>query len=704
MPNAGIFRKGFWQIVAICFAVFLFSAGMRLIEYPRWDQQSSKVDGEWLLATHDAYFWVAGAEDVNPIAEPMPMAVLLDVLSRIFPIPLANLAFWASILLAALVAIPLALWCYFLGAPYAALIVPILGALAPAFYNRTRLGFYDTDWATLFFPLLISWLLAVWIQSRLRGPESIGRSDPGDKKERIIPAILIVLTTVALPWHNFIGLFIIALLGLAAILVVLLGVPETRSASFLTLLAIAFVVGAGWIGAVVGLLLVWWMGRFPARFRHPWSTRLIGVVLFVMLAVIVGIQFQEYLSIAIPAYVGKLFGDGGSQASGSVLVFPNLAASVRETQKINLSLALEGMAFHPLLGAAGVLGYLVLIWKKPTAVFLLPLLLLGMGSVRLGIRFTMFATPVILLGLLVPLDWMAAKAGERYAWDKRLRAAASLMIVLVLTPLMVQFVWRIPVETVVGKAHARALTTLGEIADPAGTIWTWWDYGYAAQHFAGLETFADGRRNTGDYLFSLGTVLGADTLDRSAEFMHFAVRQNYEPWDVWEPWSEAELDAWLDGLGRGETQSEPLPAAQYLIVQWEGIPTLAWIQYYGSWDFHTQQGELSRISKVKRPLELDLETGVFRFDGDQILHAVTVDLLGDPDGQHYDYLANAGGPHLLLNNATGEVMLLDETAYRSTFIQLLILPADQLEDMSPFRLLIDDQPFVRVFELRSAGG
>jgi len=90
VPNVGIFRKGFWQIVAICFAAFLFSAGLRLIEYPRWDQSNFKVDGEWLLATHDAYFWVAGAEGVNPIAEPMPMAILLDVLSRIFPIPLGR--------------------------------------------------------------------------------------------------------------------------------------------------------------------------------------------------------------------------------------------------------------------------------------------------------------------------------------------------------------------------------------------------------------------------------------------------------------------------------------------------------------------------------------------------------------------------------------------------------------------------------------
>ena len=670
------------------------------MEYPRWDQPDFNVDGEWLLATHDAYIWVAGAEGVNPIAEPMPMAVLLDVVSHIFPIPLANLAFWASILLAALVAIPLALWAYFLGAPYAALIVPILGTLAPAFFNRTRLGFYDTDWATLFFPLLSSWLLAVWIQAHLRGSESIGRSNPGDKKERIIPAILIVLIAVALPWHNSIGLYILALLGLAATLVVFLGVPETRSASFLTLLAIALVVGGGWIGAAVGLLLVWWLGRFPPRFRHPWSTRLMGIGLFVMLAVILGIQFQEYLSITIPAYLGKLFGDGGSQVSGSVLVFPDLAASVRETQKVNLNFALEGMAFHPLLGVAGVLGYLFLLWKKPVAVFLLPLLLIGVGSVRLGIRFTMFATPVVLLGLLVPLEWATVQASQRYAWDKRLRPAAALMIVLVLIPLMVQFVWRIPVETVVGNAHARALTMLGETADPAGTIWTWWDYGYAAQHFTGLETFADGRRNTGDYLFSLGTVLGADSLDRSAEFIRFAARQNYEPWDVWNTWSGAEFDAWLEGLGGKESQSDLLPAPQYLIVQWEGVSALPWIQYYGCWDFETHEGQLSRAAKVIRPLELDLETGVFRFDEDQILHVVTVNILDESGEQHYDYPANAGGPHLLLNNSTGEVMLLDETAYRSTFIQLLISPVGQLEDDSPFRLLIDDQPFVRVFELR----
>jgi hypothetical protein len=100
------------------------------------------------------------------------------------------------------------------------------------------------------------------------------------------------------------------------------------------------------------------------------------------------------------------------------------------------------------------------------------------------------------------------------------------------------------------------------------------------------------------------------------------------------------------------------------------------------------------------PLELDLETGVFQFDDDQILPVVTIDLLDEADSHHYDYSENGGGPHLLLNYATGEVLLLDESAYRSTLVQFLILPVDRLGDALPFKLLIDEQPFVRVFELK----
>ena len=158
-------------------------------------------------------------------------------------------------------------------------------------------------------------------------------------------------------------------------------------------------------------------------------------------------------------------------------------------------------------------------------------------------------------------------------------------------------------------------------------------------------------------------------------------------------------DTWLESLGNGDAPFDPLPASAYLIVQWDAISFLKWFQYYESWDFATLEGQHSRVWVISMPQELDLNSGVFQFDQDQSVQAVTIDILTEAGVEHYDF-PPTGGPHLLLNNVTGEVMLLDEAAYRSAFIQLLLLPVDDLEAASQFRLLIEDYPSVRIFELR----
>jgi len=701
MPAEAVLRKGGWRVALVCLAVFLLSAGLRLIEFRNWDRAQYRVDGELLLATHDAYFWVAGAEGRNTVARPMPMAVLLDVQSRVFPdVPLANLAFWDSAFLAALVAIPIALWCFQLEAPAAALLAPLLVTLAPSFYTRTRLGFYDTDWAALFFPLLISWLVARWLVPRLRTSMSENGAGELEKRPLTVPILLVLLTAAGVPWHNFVGLYLLAMLGLAGALVLILGKSEARPGSLLTLLAIALPVGAGWIGAGLGLLLIWGT-RCSSALRHGrWATRITAAALAVTLAAVAGSQFREYLAEAVENYAAGLGGGSGAGAPTLELQYPGTSVSVRETQDVNPWQIMEGTAIHPVAGVLGILGFFYLVWKRPEAITLLPLLALGLAALRIGIRFTMFGAPIALIGLLVPLDWMIAKVGERQGWTgwrKGLLApgAAALLIPLVYLPYM-----RLPADPVLEQEHARALIELGELADPGAEVWTWWDYGYATQHFSGLETFADGRRNSGEYLFSLGTALGAEDLRRSAAFMRFAARHDEVPWETWVTWSEAEFETWLASLGAGTAAGDPAPSPQYLVVQWEGIASLPWIQYYGSWDFDALAGQRSRVVRVTRPQSLDLEAGEFLFDGEGLLNVYSVDILAAAGRQHYDYPGNGGGPYLLLNDETGEVMLLDQTAYQSTFVRLLITPAEQLEDLPGFKLVIDRQPGVRVYALR----
>ncbi len=679
----------------------LLAVGARLIEAPRWNDERLQVEGERLLATHDAYFWVAGAEGINKIAEPMPMAVLLKALSWIFHIPPANIAFWASIFLGALVAIPTVLWGFSLNAPYAALLAGVLATLAPSYYYRTRLGFYDTDWAILFFPLLIGWLMAAWIRPRLRERKDVHHPDLWPGEHRVLPTILVLLTLLALPWHPSIGLTLITLLGIVTLLVFIIGNSETRSDTFHILLAISLVIAASWVGAVLGLLLLWWGEPLRERLRSPKYAILSGLLVIIVLIGITAFRYREYLALAIPNYLGPLFGQGGSEVADFSLVFPDLTASVRETQKVSLLRILEGMAFHSLLGVAGIVGYIWIIRKNPRVLFMLPLLLLGFSAVRSGVRFTMLAAPVVLLGLFIPIEWASQRWEMRFSNVVKGKQAVTAILLLLMIPVMIQVQWRTPVETVLSREHASALKSLGEIAGGEGMIWTWWDYGYASQHFSGLETFADGRRNTGDTLYSLGTVLGSDSLDRSAGFMHFAEQSGFKPWETWEGWGEAEFQAWLMALGAGEVHFDPSAIPQYLIVQWEGLEALPWSQYYGSWDFLSQSGQRSRVVKISMPLELDLETGSFNFDGNQVIEVVSVDWLGDATQEHYDYPENAGDPHLLLNNLTGEVMLLDERAYRSIFTQLLIAPNEVLDQIPRFHLITDGGPFVRIFQLKS---
>ncbi|MCJ7512552.1 MAG: hypothetical protein MUO23_06230, partial [Anaerolineales bacterium] len=105
-----------WKQVGVCALAFLISAGVRLLEAPRWEAPIHRVDGEYLLATHDAYAWVSGAEWEDTHAAGSPMALLLDSLSGLTKVRAANLAFWLPAVLAALSAIPITLWAAHLNA------------------------------------------------------------------------------------------------------------------------------------------------------------------------------------------------------------------------------------------------------------------------------------------------------------------------------------------------------------------------------------------------------------------------------------------------------------------------------------------------------------------------------------------------------------------------------------------------------------
>ncbi len=381
----------------------MLSGGLRLLEFPLWDSSQYRVGGETLLATHDAYYWVAGAEGRNDSASGTPMAALLKGVSLVTRVPPARVAFWLPALLAALVAIPIALWAVFLGWRHLALPAAMLGSLAPAYYTRSRLGFYDTDWAALFFPLLCSWLLAERLRPALRRRVHLENDGTEGTRPGPVDFALPVAAALGLPWHRWVGLYLTLALWIAGALAILLARPASRARALVSLLPLALVVAFGAYGLAGGLVLLWlaggklWMN--PAEWRGPLQTLLLAL----LVALLVGataVQSHAYLLPSFRAYIAgsPVETMGGAKQAG--VAFPEAKDSIQETQRMGLASTMAAVGFIPALTALGMLGLLGLMWNEPAGALLLPLTLLGTASLRLGARFAMFAVPTVALGCL----------------------------------------------------------------------------------------------------------------------------------------------------------------------------------------------------------------------------------------------------------------------------------------------------------------
>ena len=98
-----------WALVTVGLAFIL-----RLLEWPCWQNPEYRLGSEWLLATNDAYHWVAGAEGIG-LAVGHPMAEMLQGMASLLGTYPAAVAFWFPMILSTLVALIVFVWVWALG-------------------------------------------------------------------------------------------------------------------------------------------------------------------------------------------------------------------------------------------------------------------------------------------------------------------------------------------------------------------------------------------------------------------------------------------------------------------------------------------------------------------------------------------------------------------------------------------------------------
>ncbi len=149
---------------------FSFSVAMRLIwTYHFADLEAFKFNGQFMINTNDGYGWAEGARDLlSGISQENDLSKTDRAISQltaffvtILPFSFESVIFYLPVFLSSLVVVPIILIAKDLKNLEMGLIAALLASIAWSYYNRTMIGYYDTDMLNIVLPMFLLWSL-IW--------------------------------------------------------------------------------------------------------------------------------------------------------------------------------------------------------------------------------------------------------------------------------------------------------------------------------------------------------------------------------------------------------------------------------------------------------------------------------------------------------------------------------------------------------------
>jgi undecaprenyl-diphosphooligosaccharide--protein glycosyltransferase len=488
------------KTILLIFLAFAFSFTVRLI----WVQQFSgteqfKFNGEFMINTNDGYYWAEGARDIlagktestNDLSPINDAASLLTAwIAKIFPISFETVIFYMPAFFSSLLVIPIILIAREFEKLDVGFIAALLGSIAWSYYNRTMVGYYDTDLLNIVFPTVLLWSL-IWA---LR---------TGEDKYLLIAA----LDSIAYRWWY----------------------PQSYSLEF----------------AFIGLIFFYVVYQYIKKEEFQTNLLLITFMIFAMInvdgwirfAVVLGlfglIKFQRELIIKYLYYIFGLavilfFATGGfdpiwgqlkgyvfrdsvaSDAQGLGIHFFNVVQTVREAGQIPFETFANRISGHIITFILAVIGYIWMTWKYRVMLLALPMVGLGFLALSGGLRFTVYAVPIMALGIGYLIVEVSKFLSSQLINDKAaLISKYVLMTIFTIGALYPNIIHVIgyKVPTVFNANEVKILDKMKSIADREDYFVTWWDYGYPLRYYSDVKTLVDGGKHSGAVNFPVSFVL-----------------------------------------------------------------------------------------------------------------------------------------------------------------------------------------------------
>lgn len=486
-------------LIAFCFSVV---ARMYWV-YWASSYEPFFYNNELMISTNDGYAFAEGARDMLAgFHQPNDLSYFGSSLStltfwivKLLDFKLESVMLYMSVFFSSLIVIPIILISNIYNNTKAGFLAALIASVANSYYNRTMAGYYDTDMLTIVLPCFIIWGL-------IRVCEHKRHSDI------IIAPIFIIIYH----WWYASGFTLIsATIGLFVAYTL---ITERKNLTFYSQIALLILAISNFnllfkILIIFGFYFVFLYKNHLFSFKAIMAFLSISIIIFIVGGGLNPIIFQAKF---------YLFRDSSEIANISFKYF-NVNQTIQESSIIPFELFAKRISGHVITFILSLVGVVYLCMKNRSFLLSLAMLTLGFLALKGGLRFTIYAVPIMAIGFgfFITKLLEILKISKNFVFN----TCFITITILALFPIAIH-IQGYKISPVFMQSEVEVLDEFKNIADREDYALAWWDYGYPIRYYSDVKTLIDGGKHLGRDNFAVSFALG-ETQTRSANIARLEV-------------------------------------------------------------------------------------------------------------------------------------------------------------------------------------
>ena len=475
------------------FAAVLFGMVCRLYwvfwasEYPVFFWNN-----ELMISTNDGYAFAEGARDMlagfhqeNDLSYyGYPLSTLTYWIVKFLGVKLETAMIYMSVFFSSLVAVPVILIANEYKAKMAGFIAALLAVIANSYYNRTMAGYYDTDMLIITLSVFVVWGLVRVLEKK-------------DAKSLIIAPLSVL---IYMWWYMSAFSLISILTGLFLLYTLIFDRKNPLFYLEISLLLLA-ISNLDLTLKFVAVIVIYALCLFKKEVINLKIALGILAVIFVIFVIRGGLNpiiFQ------LKFYVFR----DAPEVGGMSFHFFNVNQTIQESSVVDFTLFCERISANVITFLISLVGVALFCYRHRSFAVSLGMLALGFLAFKSGLRFTIYAVPIMALGFGYLVEFVLANLKLKEAVLNLIRAFIA---ALVLAPALIH-IYGYKAEPVFVNKEVEILNKLKSIAGREDYVVAWWDYGYPIRYYSDVKTLIDGGKHLGRENFAVSFVLGSDEM------------------------------------------------------------------------------------------------------------------------------------------------------------------------------------------------